>query len=371
MEFDVFVSHASEDKDQVVRPLVERLTQLGLRVWLDEFELSLGDSLRRSIDKGLSRSHYGLVVLSPSFFTKEWPNKELDGLVSREDGGGKVILPVWHNVSAFDVARFSPMLADKVAISTARGLDAVAASVLSAVRKRAHGSTPDPSLLSGFGAVHPSVSVHEEQVKLNDYQPRLERGVAVLPDTSTESNEAFVVRRPPSRAESIHHERTHQSNLKIARNSERSAEVSGGLFRRRKPTVLFLLVALIVVGILAAQSYKGPLDAGLTTAPDAARDEPPLRFLVTANVVSPERYKFGIAIVAGDEMKKKIKAIHYKIIDQPTFKVSDYASTDENSNFAMSYVGVGAVEQIVATTEFKDGSKKRSEINMIKQLGWE
>lgn len=53
MDYDLFISHASEDKDHVARPLAKHLQDLGLRVWLDEFELTLGDSLRRKIDHGL------------------------------------------------------------------------------------------------------------------------------------------------------------------------------------------------------------------------------------------------------------------------------------------------------------------------------
>nr|WP_315245168.1 DnaB-like helicase C-terminal domain-containing protein [uncultured Albidiferax sp.] len=130
MEFDIFISHASEDKDEIARPLAERLRQHGLRVWIDETEIKLGDSLRRSIDRGLSKSKYGLVVLSPHFLSKEWPQKELDGLVAREDGTEKVILPVWHNVSRADVVKFSPPLADKLAVPTSKGLSHIVAQVL-------------------------------------------------------------------------------------------------------------------------------------------------------------------------------------------------------------------------------------------------
>lgn len=135
MDFDVFISHASEDKDAVARPLAAHLQGLGLRVWFDELELTLGDSLRRNIDLGLARSRYGIVVLSPAFFQKEWPNKELDGLFAREDGRAKVLLPIWHNVSIDDILRYSPMLADKVAVSTSRGLAHVATQVVDAVRR--------------------------------------------------------------------------------------------------------------------------------------------------------------------------------------------------------------------------------------------
>ena len=133
MKFDVFISHASEDKDSVARPLSAQLELLGLRVWLDECQLTIGDSLRQSIDKGLSDSKFGVVILSHSFFDKKWPNMELDGLISREDGTEKVILPVWHQISASDIVKYSPILAGKIAVSTSRGLPVVAKSVLEAI----------------------------------------------------------------------------------------------------------------------------------------------------------------------------------------------------------------------------------------------
>lgn len=118
-EFDVFISHASEDKDEVVRPLAEALRSKGLAVWYDEFELRIGDSLRRKIDKGLANSRFGVVVLSESFFNKGWPNYELDGLVTRAVSGEQVLLPIWHDITKRAVIDYSPSLADKLARSTA------------------------------------------------------------------------------------------------------------------------------------------------------------------------------------------------------------------------------------------------------------
>jgi hypothetical protein len=132
--WDAFVSHATEDKERFVRPLAEALTKAGLRVWYDEFALRIGDSLRRSIDKGLSRSRYGIVVLSPSFFAKEWPQRELDGLMSREVGGEKVILPIWHDIDVASVREQSPTLADRVAANSREGLDRVVAKLLDAMK---------------------------------------------------------------------------------------------------------------------------------------------------------------------------------------------------------------------------------------------
>jgi hypothetical protein len=119
VSYDAFISHASEDKEGLVNPLAEKLKEAGFSIWYDDFELTVGDSLRRSIDRGLANSRFGIVVLSPSFFAKNWPQYELDGLVARETTGGKVILPLWHKVSKDEVMAYSPTLADRVALNTA------------------------------------------------------------------------------------------------------------------------------------------------------------------------------------------------------------------------------------------------------------
>ncbi len=117
-EYDLFISHASEDKEDFVRPLAETLEGLGVRVWYDEFALRVGDSLRRSIDLGLVKSRFGTVILSSSFFSKNWPQYELDAMVAKEMEGHKMILPIWHKVTKSEVINFSPALADKVALNT-------------------------------------------------------------------------------------------------------------------------------------------------------------------------------------------------------------------------------------------------------------
>ena len=118
VNYDAFISHASEDKDTFVKPLVEALQSNGYKVWYDEFTLKVGDSLRRSIDNGLINSRYGIVVLSSAFFAKNWTQYELDGLVTREMEGHKVILPIWHLVTKDQVQNYSPTLADKKAINS-------------------------------------------------------------------------------------------------------------------------------------------------------------------------------------------------------------------------------------------------------------
>jgi hypothetical protein len=135
--WDVFISHASEDKESFVRPLAEALTEAGVRVWYDEFELKWGDSLLRTIDEGLARSSLGIVVLSPRFFEKKWPKLELDGLVARELGDDALILPVWHEIEHAAVAEHSPILAGRIAKRSSDGLDVIVEAVNDALGRGA------------------------------------------------------------------------------------------------------------------------------------------------------------------------------------------------------------------------------------------
>lgn len=136
-EWDVFISYAREDIE-FARDLARALEEYGLDVWFDAFTLRPGDSLRRSIDRGLSNSRFGVAVLSKWSLKKEWPQKELDALFSREPRGGKVIIPIWHNISQEDVQRSSPLLVDKVALSSDRGVPRIAQAILREVFAEGH-----------------------------------------------------------------------------------------------------------------------------------------------------------------------------------------------------------------------------------------
>jgi hypothetical protein len=117
-KWDVFISHASEDKENFVKELADVLNYLGVKVWYDEFTLKVGMSLVNSIDAGLKKSRFGIVVLSKSFISKPWTDYEKKSLVTRELNGKQLILPIWHNISKNEVIEFSAFLADKVALNT-------------------------------------------------------------------------------------------------------------------------------------------------------------------------------------------------------------------------------------------------------------
>ncbi|HEY3333081.1 MAG TPA: toll/interleukin-1 receptor domain-containing protein [Capsulimonadaceae bacterium] len=138
--YDTFISHAWEDKNDFVRPLAKKLLEADLSVWYDEISLRIGDSLSESIDNGLSLSRFGIVVLSKDFFAKKWTRRELDGLVAREMiDGERIILPIWHGVEKEDVLKYSPPLADAVAVNSRAGVDEVARKILERVHDGRHG----------------------------------------------------------------------------------------------------------------------------------------------------------------------------------------------------------------------------------------
>jgi hypothetical protein len=90
--FDVFISHASEDKNQVAFPLKLALERERLRVWLDHEELKLGESVPGSISDGLRDSRFAVVILSQNFLRKDWPKRELDAALDK-------VLPVLHGIT--------------------------------------------------------------------------------------------------------------------------------------------------------------------------------------------------------------------------------------------------------------------------------
>lgn len=134
---DVFISHASEDKAAFARPLYEALAARRVTAWFDQATLELGDSLRRKIDEGLAGCRFGVVILSPSFLAKEWPQRELDALVARETAAGKkAILPVLHNLSIAELATRSPLLADRLSADSSAGVEAVADEIAAVVARK-------------------------------------------------------------------------------------------------------------------------------------------------------------------------------------------------------------------------------------------
>ena len=131
-ETKIFISHATEDKDEFVRPLAEKLKGLS-HVWYDEYSLPFGASIFGSISAGLKDCDFGVVVLSDPFFQKKWTQAEIAGLFALENAGTRKIVPIWKGVSKSEVEKFSPILADRRGISSSQDLDKVVACVVQAI----------------------------------------------------------------------------------------------------------------------------------------------------------------------------------------------------------------------------------------------
>lgn len=134
-EYDAFVVHATEDKSDFVRPLVFYLRSMGFKIWFDEFEIKLGDSIRQSIDYGLTHSNFGIAVISKGFLKKKWPQYELNGLITREMSGVKTVLPIWYDITFEEVMKYSQSIADKSAAKgSAENIEEVANEIAEILR---------------------------------------------------------------------------------------------------------------------------------------------------------------------------------------------------------------------------------------------
>ena len=131
----IFLSHASEDQPDFVRPLAEALSAFPneFKVWYSEYELTIGDRLLTKIDAGLKNCDYGIVVLSPHFFAKRWPREELEGLFQLETTERKVILPIWKDVAESEVRSFSPILASRLGTNSGVGIPKIVEDIRRAV----------------------------------------------------------------------------------------------------------------------------------------------------------------------------------------------------------------------------------------------
>jgi len=120
-EYDVFISHAWEDKNDFVDEFVTELTAIGIKPWYDKRQIVWGDPMREKIDAGLAKSKFGIVIISPNYIAegKYWTKNELDGLFQIESVNGKTILPIWHNITKKEILTYSPTIAGKLAMTTA------------------------------------------------------------------------------------------------------------------------------------------------------------------------------------------------------------------------------------------------------------
>jgi hypothetical protein len=133
LEFDCFVSYASEDRT-LVKELVKTLTDRELQVWWDKGQITLGDKLTRKLDEGLRVLRYGVVIVSRHFVAKKWTDAEIRALISRSiESDRKVILPVLVDMSHTQFQEAYPIIGDLVTTTFSGDVGALADEILRAV----------------------------------------------------------------------------------------------------------------------------------------------------------------------------------------------------------------------------------------------
>ncbi len=175
----LFISHAWEDKADLVEPLVRALgEEPDFEVWYDKHSLTMGDGLREKISQGLRECDYGVVVLSKYFFAKKWPQNELDGLLELETAQRKLILPIWKNVTREDIMAFSPILGSRLGVQASEGVTALVSEIRRAVQAgdRVASFSPWDSLAAKFHSLGKDL---EHEAKANKLSSSKE-GVALV-----------------------------------------------------------------------------------------------------------------------------------------------------------------------------------------------
>jgi hypothetical protein len=128
--WDVFVSHASEDKQRLAAPLALSLRRAGFSVWFDEFTLKSGDDFLKLIDLGLRESACGLLIISPRYVEKTFTNYEIARILAAETSRGIKIIPLRSDLTVEDISKRYPALKSRLILDLDKeGVDYIAGRI--------------------------------------------------------------------------------------------------------------------------------------------------------------------------------------------------------------------------------------------------
>ena len=120
-EYDVFISHANKDKEDLIEELYQSLNALGVKIFYDKESLEWGDNWKDRILKGTKKAEFAIIVISENFFDREWTERELAEFLNRQNRNGqKLILPILHNITAEQLKEKYPLVADIQAIDSSK-----------------------------------------------------------------------------------------------------------------------------------------------------------------------------------------------------------------------------------------------------------
>lgn len=120
-EYDVFISHANADKEELIEELYKSLDKLGIKIFYDKEVLEWGDKWKDKILEGTKKAEFAIIVISENFFDREWTERELVEFLNRQNPNGqKLILPILHNITVEQLKEKYPSIADIQAIDSAK-----------------------------------------------------------------------------------------------------------------------------------------------------------------------------------------------------------------------------------------------------------
>lgn len=118
-EYDVFLSHANDDKGEIVDELYTSLKSLGINIFYDKTAIEWGDNWKERILEGTKKAEFAIIVISTNFFDREWTEKELSEFLSRQNQNKqKIILPILHKITIEQLRNQYPTVADIQAIDS-------------------------------------------------------------------------------------------------------------------------------------------------------------------------------------------------------------------------------------------------------------
>lgn len=113
---DVFICHASKDKQKIVYPLIEAIEKENVSYWLYDIETGWGDGSAESINRGLKSSNFVIAVLSDNFIRAGWGHAELFAIRNEEITTGRTkLLPIMigSKPDAERILKSFPLMRDK------------------------------------------------------------------------------------------------------------------------------------------------------------------------------------------------------------------------------------------------------------------
>lgn len=124
---DCFLCHAWDDRQGAAKDLYESLVAADVKVWFSEKDLGLGVPMMRAIDKGLTNSRIGLVLVTPNLLRRlpqeGVADKELSALLA-----GNRLVPIVHQTTYSELRNVSPLLASRSGLDTAEDSMAMVAT---------------------------------------------------------------------------------------------------------------------------------------------------------------------------------------------------------------------------------------------------